>query len=151
MIKHKAVSKDAIEFASRLKGGGGLATALNRILCDQGVVKRLKQYGETDKGFWRLNWYSCSDMAAQAEIDFLLLTECMRNQQARRWRGLGDKSWNFLVSIHPCVAQTVHRELYICIHCERVYADEPVSQCDCLKGTGHDFVKSSCEYVLTEP
>jgi hypothetical protein len=154
MNKYNTLSKDPVEFASRLREGGRFATTLNRILCDQGFVRMLKQRSNKEDAFWDygfdLDWYTCDRLATQVTIDFARLTACMQTQQIRRSRNLGDKCWAFLASIHPCVAKTVRRELYICIHCEGVYADEPVSQCDCLKGTGHDFVKSSCEYTLTE-
>lgn len=39
------------------------------------------------------------------------------------------------------------REAYVCIHCEGVYPDSPVTQCDCLEGTGHDFKKA---YLVDE-
>lgn len=34
------------------------------------------------------------------------------------------------------------RKAYICIHCEGVYSDSPVSACDCMEGTGQDFKKA---------
>lgn len=153
MNQHNTLSKDSVEFASRLREGGRFATTLNRILCDQGFVKIPKQHDNKEDALvkYSYDWYTCDHLAAQATIDFARLTTCMQTQQIRRFRNLGDKCWAFLASIHPCVARKAHRELYICIHCEGIYADEPVSQCDCLKGTGHDFVKSSCEYTLTEP
>ena len=154
MNKYNTLSKDPVEFASRLREGGRFATTLNRILCDQGFVKVLKPRGNKEDAFgncYYYDWYTCDRLAAQATIDFARLTTCMQTQLIRRSRNLGDKCWAFLASIHPCVARTVCRDLYICIHCEGAYADEPVSQCDCLAGTGHDFVKSSFEYTLPAP
>lgn len=43
---------------------------------------------------------------------------------------------------------TVIRKAFICIHCECVYPDEPVTQCDCIKGTGHDFIEGKIEYIM---
>ena len=40
------------------------------------------------------------------------------------------------------------RKVFICVHCEGMYADFPVSQCDCMEGTGHDFVESVVKYNL---
>jgi hypothetical protein len=45
----------------------------------------------------------------------------------------------------------VRRDAYICVHCEGVYADEPVAQCDCLdalKSSPPHFVKGSIDYIL---
>lgn len=42
----------------------------------------------------------------------------------------------------------IKRIAYICIHCEGVYPDHPVTQCDCLEGTGADFVEGIIEYEL---
>jgi hypothetical protein len=38
------------------------------------------------------------------------------------------------------------RKAFICIHCEGVYMDVPVTQCDCLEGTGHDFIEGVLNY-----
>lgn len=43
------------------------------------------------------------------------------------------------------MSETV-RKAFICIHCEGVYTDEPVTQCDCLEGSGHDFVEGELRY-----
>ena len=44
------------------------------------------------------------------------------------------------------VVEEVRRKAFICVHCEGVYADEPVSQCDCMQGTGHDFIEGVIIY-----
>lgn len=44
----------------------------------------------------------------------------------------------------------VTRMAYICVHCEGVYADGPVSQCDCMKGTGRDFLVGTIEYMVPD-
>jgi hypothetical protein len=46
----------------------------------------------------------------------------------------------------------VQRDAYICKYCEGVYADEPVSSCDCLEHLGKNpphFIKGKIEYILT--
>jgi len=40
----------------------------------------------------------------------------------------------------------VRRKAFICVHCDGVYADQPVSQCDCMEGTGADFIEGVIEY-----
>lgn len=40
---------------------------------------------------------------------------------------------------------------YVCIHCEAVYLEDPVTQCDCLKGSGADFVEGVLIYTLPSP
>lgn len=42
--------------------------------------------------------------------------------------------------------EVIRRKAFICEHCEGVYADEPVSQCDCMKGSGHDFIEGEIIY-----
>lgn len=46
------------------------------------------------------------------------------------------------------VERVVVRKAFICIHCEGVYADVPVSQCDCLEGTGQDFIEGIITYRM---
>lgn len=41
---------------------------------------------------------------------------------------------------------TLRRKIFVCLHCEGMYADQPVAQCDCMEGTGHDFVEGVAEY-----
>jgi len=39
------------------------------------------------------------------------------------------------------------RKAFICKHCDGVYADEPVTQCDCLVGLeGQEFIEGIIEY-----
>lgn len=40
----------------------------------------------------------------------------------------------------------VTRKAFVCIHCEGVYADDPVSSCDCMEGSGHDFIEGVIHY-----
>lgn len=42
------------------------------------------------------------------------------------------------------------RTAYICKHCEGVYADSPVSQCDCMEGSGSDFYVGTITYEAAE-
>ena len=45
----------------------------------------------------------------------------------------------------------ITRRAYICKYCEGVYADEPVSSCDCLGhlgGAAPHFIKGKIEYSL---
>lgn len=42
--------------------------------------------------------------------------------------------------------EVVRRKIFVCIHCDMIYPDQPVTQCDCLDGTGHDFVEGVAEY-----
>lgn len=50
-----------------------------------------------------------------------------------------------------CLARLVRRAAFICKYCDGVYADEPVTSCDCL---GHldqkppHFIKGKIEYCL---
>lgn len=44
----------------------------------------------------------------------------------------------------------IQRMAYICKHCEGVYADQPVTQCDCLNGTGADFYEGTITYQKGE-
>jgi len=46
------------------------------------------------------------------------------------------------------ITKTVTRKAFICIHCECVYADSPVSQCDCMEGSGHDFIEGIIKYKI---
>lgn len=41
---------------------------------------------------------------------------------------------------------TIVRKAFICIHCEGVYADSPVTSCDCCDGTINDFHEGTIEY-----
>lgn len=43
------------------------------------------------------------------------------------------------------------RKIFVCEHCEGVYPDQPVSQCDCLEGSGADFVEGFAEYLMQKP
>ena len=40
----------------------------------------------------------------------------------------------------------ITRKAYICKHCEGVYIDDPVTQCDCMEGSGADFIEGSLIY-----
>lgn len=45
----------------------------------------------------------------------------------------------------------VRRAAFVCKYCEGVYADDPVTQCDCLGATDQDpphFIKGKIEYRL---
>lgn len=44
--------------------------------------------------------------------------------------------------------EVIRRKIFVCIHCDGIYADNPVSQCDCLEGSGHDFVEGIAEYKM---
>jgi len=44
------------------------------------------------------------------------------------------------------VSDKVTRKAYVCKHCNGIYADDPVSQCDCMEGTGQDFYVGVLEY-----
>jgi hypothetical protein len=39
------------------------------------------------------------------------------------------------------------RDIYVCIHCDCIYS-EPVSQCDCMEGSGADFVRGYAVYDM---
>lgn len=41
-----------------------------------------------------------------------------------------------------------HTKIFSCIHCGGIYADEPVSQCDCLGGSREDHTQDFTEGVL---
>lgn len=42
----------------------------------------------------------------------------------------------------------IERLAFICVHCEAVYADAPVTQCDCMLGSRHDFIEGVIKYIL---
>lgn len=46
------------------------------------------------------------------------------------------------------IKRRIKRKVFICVHCGGIYADAPVSQCDCLEGTGADFVEGELKYSL---
>lgn len=43
------------------------------------------------------------------------------------------------------------RKAFVCVHCDGVYADEPVSQCDCLEGSGADFIEAQIHIPSPTP
>ena len=47
------------------------------------------------------------------------------------------------------VEKDVTRKVFICIHCEGIYADNPVSECDCAVGPS-DFVEGVLTYKTIE-
>ncbi len=47
--------------------------------------------------------------------------------------------------------EVVRRRIFVCIHCKGIYVDYPVTQCDCLEGSGHDFVEGIAEYKMPTP
>jgi len=49
------------------------------------------------------------------------------------------------------VHRLVMRKAFICVHCEGVYADMPVTNCDCMAGTGADFIEGEIKYIISAP
>jgi len=45
--------------------------------------------------------------------------------------------------------EMIKRKLFICVNCDCVYADDPVSECDCAHGA-NKFVESNFEYSLLD-
>lgn len=67
-----------------------------------------------------------------------------------RWTLLG-----YLLNLKRLVSTTTKsdittRKIFVCKHCEGIYADSPVSQCDCLEGSGSDFIEGFAEYKRLE-
>ena len=46
----------------------------------------------------------------------------------------------------PSQGAVTRRKIFVCAHCDGIYADQTVTQCDCMEGTGADFVEGFAEY-----
>ena len=46
----------------------------------------------------------------------------------------------------PAQGGVTRRKIFACVHCHGIYADQTVTQCDCMEGTGADFVEGFAEY-----
>ena len=46
----------------------------------------------------------------------------------------------------PAQGGVTRRKIFACVHCHGIYADQAVTQCDCMEGTGADFVEGFAEY-----
>lgn len=44
----------------------------------------------------------------------------------------------------------IKRKLFICPFCEGVYADEPVTSCDCMADENDKFIMTTFEYTLND-
>lgn len=39
------------------------------------------------------------------------------------------------------------RKIFVCAHCQCIYADAPVTECDCQPGA-NEFIEGTAEYYL---
>ena len=51
----------------------------------------------------------------------------------------------------PAQGEVTRRKIFVCAHCDGIYADQTVTQCDCMEGTGADFVEGFAEYPALQP
>lgn len=147
--QYKTFPKDEVEFALRLREEPRLATYIAHTLALVKVAKRKKQDGVTSDAWWECRWHTCSDLAEQTQIDFTFLKKAISGGEVRTWRNIGDDCFAFLVSVYPCIPQRIKRDIYVCAHCEAIYRNEPVSECDCTLGREDQlFIKGSAVYTL---
>ena len=45
------------------------------------------------------------------------------------------------------IGSAVERKAFICKNCGSVYADEPVTECDCKVGGIHEFYEGTIRYI----
>lgn len=64
------------------------------------------------------------------------------------WRKKYDEEVKHRLKKSPELEGYTQRKIFICVHCEGIYADLPVSQCDCMNGSGKDFIEGLAECVL---
>lgn len=62
-----------------------------------------------------------------------------------------DKDRRLVEDISDKIPTNVHRAAWICKYCDGVYADDPVSSCDCLGADGQPpphFVEGEIKYLI---
>lgn len=74
------------------------------------------------------------------EIGFLVGEDCL---------AFADGFLDAIASDADKESSTVERKAFVCVHCEGVYADDPVSSCGCMGKSGNgDFVEGIVRYKL---